>query len=529
MKTNVETFCELFYLRGIKEAEKILIEAVRAVAVLKSFKDRKINIKDNDKDKETLFSEMEKLSQTLDIGHFPGDKHFFYSVYLRVEGLDLLKLLSQLYIYGNAGVLVTPEYLVNHFKSLIGKGEYILIAECEKFSDGIKNIIERCNDNNFTLTTENYTFYKLFETYFKDYKNVSVLNQSIYMELLLKEKYDKVFSIPNVGQKRVLEGAKSITNISETMALENLLKLINDKGKLIIVLPAKFTFAGGEMKELRRYLFCNLLLEEISSLPEGIFKPHISIKMNETIFSKQNKQVKISELTLTDNKLAVEKEIDFSNDEFKKKDDWNVKIHLTDNTPELVKYQSSEVEKIKLIKIAEIFRGKSILKDDVKPGNKYILNISSIEDGQVDLDNMDTTDEEERKLRRYQLEENDVLITCRGTINKVAIFPKTDKFVIASANVIAIRVKEKIMPLYLRIFLDSPAGKIIIKSFQRGTTLMNINPNDIKEMEVPLIDIEKQEELIKKYIEEYTSYKEELNKITKKWTDAKKEIFDKCI
>jgi len=83
------------------------------------------------------------------------------------------------------------------------------IAECEKFSDGIKDIIESNKRNRFILTTEKYTFYKLFESYFKDYENVLVINQSIYLKLLFKEKVDLVFSVPNIGMKSYFEN-KSI-------------------------------------------------------------------------------------------------------------------------------------------------------------------------------------------------------------------------------------------------------------------------------------------------------------------------------
>lgn len=133
------------------------------------------------------------------------------------------------------------------------------------------------------------------------------------------------------------------------------------------------------------------------------------------------------------------------------------------------------------------------MKNDLQPGEISVLNISNIEDGQIDYETMDTIDEEERKVKRYELIDNDLVMTCRGTVNKVAIYePNGDKKVIASANIIVILFKEKIISNYVKIFLESAVGTELIKIFQRGSTVMNINPKDISELEVPVVDVEKQ-------------------------------------
>lgn len=158
-----------------------------------------------------------------------------------------------------------------------------------------------------------------------------------------------------------------------------------------------------------------------------------------------------------------------------------------------------------------------------------VLNISNIEDGEISYKDMDTIKEEVRKIKRYELYSGDVVLSCRGTAIKSAVFEAQDKTVIASANLIVIRPKEKVKGEYIKIFLGSPVGLAIIKSFQRGTTIMNINHADIMEMEIPLLPLSKQQEIIDRYDEELKVYKETIRRAEGRWSDIKDSIYDELI
>lgn len=58
-------------------------------------------------------------------------------------------------------------------------------------------------------------------------------------------------------------------------------------------------------------------------------------------------------------------------------------------TENIRRYKTSTLERVKLHEVAEVFRGKSILKKDVKPGKIMVLNISNITDTGIDYSNMD--------------------------------------------------------------------------------------------------------------------------------------------
>lgn len=118
-------------------------------------------------------------------------------------------------------------------------------------------------------------------------------------------------------------------------------------------------------------------------------------------------------------------------------------------------------------------------------------------------------------------------MSCRGTVFKSAVFTKHNDPIIASANLIVVRPKEKILGQYIKIFFESPIGLAMIKSFQRGTTIMNLNHSDIMEMEIPIIPISKQEEMIEQYQKELSNYKKSIKEAESRWTKVKNVLYKK--
>jgi restriction endonuclease S subunit len=167
------------------------------------------------------------------------------------------------------------------------------------------------------------------------------------------------------------------------------------------------------------------------------------------------------------------------------------------------------------------------MKKDLSSGKINVLNISNIEDGEIIFDNMDTIDEEERKIKRYELKDGDLVLTCRGTVNKVAIYRKVDdRIVIASANIISMRFKKQMLSESVKILLESSLGKILLKSFQRGTNVMNINPSDLEELVLPVPSINIQEEIAEEYNKEYLLYKQSISQAKNKWINSKQKIYE---
>ena len=255
-------------------------------------------------------------------------------------------------------------------------------------------------------------------------------------------------------------GRKFITRDSDGIAIENMLEHLEENGTLDIIVPAKITFAGMDYKKLRSFITNNYNVKSIFILPEGTFKPATAIKTYLfTITKAPQDKIEIGTLKLGKETFYVEYKKQIKTKEFLYHEDWRVELLLSDDDENIQKFKNSNLVKVKLKDVAEVFRGKSILKKDTTVGNISVVNISNIEDGEINYLNMDTIEEqEERKIKRYELINNDVLLSCRGTAIKSAVFKAQDKLIIASANVIVIRPKEEVLGEYIKIFFESPIG-----------------------------------------------------------------------
>lgn len=285
-------------------------------------------------------------------------------------------------------------------------------------------------------------------------------------------------------------------------------------------------FQSGRNAQWREQINESAPIQSVHMLPDGLFRPYISVKTYQIEFGRSpSQQVIIGRLLLHKMSLEPEREISVHAEAFARLENWRIDMLLDEDQDTLRSFQQAPVLKVKLRDVADIFRGKSVLKQDLRAGNIKILNISNIEDGEVRTDQLETIDEEERKIKRYEILPGDLVMACRGTVNKLAVFPETEGTVIASANIIVIRLKESISSGYAKIFLESPVGVTLIQSFQRGTTVLNLNPSDVGEIELPLLPHDEQNNRVKRYNEEKERYKQKIREATDRWEQVKNEIY----
>jgi len=532
MDKKFEIFWNYLYQRDIANKEQIIKEALRIVRTKKYLENNQIVLAKIRKDPEKLFQVMKNDIESENLGYFPGDRDFFAQLFDMGKDFDILDFTFKTLKIDRFGILFSPHYLNNFVFEMIDQKHVkkILITEAEKILPDLKNIIEKYKNQEITLTTENYLINEIYKTAFVDYKNVKTLFVSIYKKVLMDNKFDYIFSIPAFGYKANPEDITYdfISSDMEGRAVENIMKYLNDQGSLCMVVPAKFTFSMGSLYRLRKWINKNFQVNFIYSLPEGTFRPYSGIKTYLLFISKQKcEKINLANLELEDNKFVIKNKKQVKSEEFKQHNDWRVELIFNEDNEIIQSFKKSKIQKVKIREIAEIFRGKSVLKKDIQPGEYKVLNISDIEEGEINYKNMITIAEDARKILRYELKFGDVVISCRGTMNKVAVFKSNSHKVIASANLIVMRPKENILGDYLKIFLESPVGSTFIKSFQRGSTIMNINPADIKEIEIPLLDLEKQREIAEHYNEEKTLFKETIEKALKRWNEQKLFIYNR--
>ena len=527
VNTNIDLALNVLYQRQLSSREQLLNEMLRVKLTLKKLEEASTSIKD----KEKLFQFMKKVTED-ELGFFPADRDDFSDIFETLKDIDLIDFTLHIYKNDRLGTVIAPVFLSSYISERIRKlkPQRILITEAEKHLSGLKGMVHQFKDCEITLTTQLKPMYTLLQLAFGEKPNVKIRFESIYTGCLENEKFDYIYSLPAFGYKPDEIGKPFLTRDSDGIAIENMLEHMNNVGTLDIIVPAKITFAGMSYEKLRAHIIKHFQVQSIYILPEGTFRPATAIKTYLlTITTKHQEHVAIGILGLNKSNFELTDKKVIASQEFLAHEDWRIELLLADANANIQRFKTSKLAKVKLKDVAEVFRGKSILKKDTSVGSIAVLNISNIEGGEINYQDMDTIDEEERKIKRYELYTGDVVLSCRGTAIKSAVFEAQDKTIIASANLIVIRPREKVKGEYIKIFSESPVGLAIIKSFQRGTTIMNINNADIMEMEIPLLPLSRQQEMIDKYKGELNIYKGAILKAESRWSQVKDSIYNHLI
>ena len=91
------------------------------------------------------------------------------------------------------------------------------------------------------------------------------------------------------------------------------------------------------------------------------------------------------------------------------------------------------------------------------------------------------------EMKRFQVQENDILISCSGTVGKVTIISKEDPKGIISQALLILRVNSKIiLPEYLKYFFSSQNGYNAIISRSSGSVQVNLAKRDVIE-QIPIL------------------------------------------
>mgnify|MGYP003372355497 CR=1 FL=1 len=307
------------------------------------------------------------------------------------------------------------------------------------------------------------------------------------------------------------------TNIIATL---NLLDNLKDNGILISLISEGVLFNNSD-KEFRKFMIDNNYLDAIVSLPNGILFPYASGLKTSLLILKKSRNasepiymIDATEICETQrrgkifsehnieqivNKYAGKKEFCVVKEEIRNNDYYlgvdrykNVRNQLIN--PISLNQVSKKIFRGYQIKASEL---DEIVTEDFEKTDYRIVNISDIHaEGFVDKKLTPIIVNDEKKFEKYCLEDGDIIITAKNSTVKTAVYRQYgDTKAILTGNLIAIRLKKGIvLPYYLKTFLDSEDGQAAIKSIQTGTTIISINPNNLKEIQIPLLSIDKQKE-----------------------------------
>lgn len=472
-----------------------------------------------------------EILKRVDVPYIKGDENLFYEVYKRINEMPIRTLMEYVcFVLSQERTNVTvPNYLFPLMFKHVSDAETVFINDCDKYGVELYDLICANKNTTFYLTVKHEILSKLLPILYKNEK-VKFISPEIYTEAFTLMKFDLIVSFPIMGGRELNSSGDFISRELSFIAAQNLLYHLTTSGKLVILLPAKIGFGSGDAEVLRHYISENYKVEEISSLPSRVFYPYMSINTYLlTISAGITENVCVKKYDLNGKNLIEKDTRLIFSDELEELNAWNVDMVFSATDETILAYKNSTVKKAHLNEVAEVFRGKSIT-EKVDGGNVSVINISNISNIGIDYTNLETINEEERKVARYLLQDGDVLITTKGFSIKVAVFEKQPRMCVASSNLCVIRTQSKLLNgTYLKLFLESDVGIKLLKSLQRGTTIVNINYQDICQLEVPVPLLDDQIEVVNEYKQGLNLYVKTINAAESAWkaikADVQKKLF----
>lgn len=424
--------------------------------------------------------------------------------------------------------------IINLVEKIMDINEYDSILDmCSGVGDFLSNIFIDEKNNKLTgieINREAILISKIRTVGLRRY--VDYFNSDV-LKFYQEEKFNKIFASFPLGVKidksylnelehrsMLFNWDKYPANTPDWVFINTMLSMLSKDGIAITITSNASLYKDIDAR-FRKDIVDNGYLNSIIQLPKGFIKG-TAIDLNLLIFNKNsNGYVKMIDASNFGEKIKG----NLYNKRLTLEDvDKIYKLYL-EELHELVKcvpYEEirnkdynlvvgeyigkKEIEYINPHKISEyaedVFRGyQPMTNKDINNKKEYeLLTISDINDGIIS-DDLKFIDGESKKLDRYILKENDVIVTCKGTVLKFAVVTNVkNRKIIPSGNFIVIRLKPgKLNPYYLISYLNSKDGIDGLYQLQTGSNIFSINPQKIASMVISVLDMEKQESVAKKY------------------------------
>ena len=361
------------------------------------------------------------------------------------------------------------------------------------------------------------------------------------------KKFDKIFSDFPTGlnlskgeietifkSKKMLSKWKYYPAISIDWLFVNVvLSEMKEKGKTVVLISDGPLFKTIDI-QFKEELIKRGYIESVIRLPLSVGKK--MIPYNLLVLSNGNKEVKFidaSRSRINDDNIDVDDiyELYTSKEKNEKitvaaiKDIEEKEFNLSVQAYIKEDLSDGKLGKIKSIEnyIDEVFRGYQAPAAEIKKlenenGEYELLTISDIDNGIISDELLHL--EYDKRLERYVLKEDDIVITSKGNNIKVAVASRIgNRKIVAHGNLIVIRLKgNKLNSNYLAMFLNSSYGRRELFKLQTGSVIFSINPNQIKQLQIFDLERYEQEKLSKKYLskkQQYVIAKNHLNLIEK--------------
>lgn len=329
------------------------------------------------------------------------------------------------------------------------------------------------------------------------------------------DKFDLVVANPPYGMRlnqQYREVEPDIRTI-EQFLIEKGVNSLNNKGKLIALLPQGFLFRGMHEKRLREQLIEEDLIDTIISLPGGLLK-NTGIPLIVLVIDKDKKLP--GKVRFIDAKKFVESK----NSKEKVLNDYglNSVVHENYNDSEVVRiidvrqirefdynlnvprYFQKHIEGVKLKDIVEFVRGSR----RYIPDKGMMIRIRNLKDDKLDF-KLDLSQVEEIDFRRPNLrmiDESCLILATRWKTLKPTFFEFSGEAIFLNPDILSFKINEQLVDTaYLINELHADYVEEQLASYRQGTTIPMIRRDDLLEVVIKLPSLEEQRAKVQGIVE----------------------------
>ena len=384
------------------------------------------------------------------------------------------------------------------------------------------------------------------------------------------ELFDKVITFPPVSlklNKEAIDDNKfnrfrygKVGMRADYAFISNDIASLKDKGKAVIAVADGPLFQSGSTAKIRQNLVDEDLVEAVISLPSRLFTM-ASVPLNLLVINKDKKDFKGKIQFINGNQAewyrhdkvaniltstGVEEIAKIYNDKVEKdgistiisdadyKDTLSVKKYIlpTEITIDNHKYHINKENlkknnSLSLEQLVEIKRGFNVTqKNELATGKYLAIKVVDINDKKINKAKLSRINIPTDPTR-YLLKKNDLLLSTRGTLGKVAMIEEDNTNMVASANLVALRAKsDNINMKWLMYYLASPMGKFEISQAASGTAISTISPSDLRNIQIPVVDKAEQDQAVEHFEQAKVKLDQKIKELQKKYSEVENKLYD---
>ena len=332
-------------------------------------------------------------------------------------------------------------------------------------------------------------------------------------------------------------------------------------GKAVVLVSAGDLYRGGSEARIRKNILAYDLIETVISLPANMFystgietaiivldndKPSQSekqvqfIKVNDemTRSTRTNKQLKAEALEQILELYHSKKEVpglaaNIPVSEIKNGDlsveSYIKQVEFTVNGEEIhVNYKKLQsLDTLTLGRVAEIGRGYNFSsKDESDTGEYQVIRITDLTEMGIDYTKLISVNPRQVDLSSYLVKKGDILLSVRGNTNKVELIEEGHDKLLVHANLVSLRVRAGYDEHFLKLYLKSSLGQILLATLARGTTVKQISIQDLRLLPVPNLSLARQQEIVASYQRKKLQVEQKLAAIRREERDIQHDFYD---